>query len=380
MKTKSILFISNFLNMHQAPLIRYINKMNYAMTFLECGIMPDERKKMFYSNQFNDINIVKYFELNQTIEEFAGKFDTIIISEIRYLPNISLLSNTKVIFIYSEHIYKSKSVLKNFLRRLKYKFIFSKVKNQNKLFLLCSSSKAKNDYLSVSKIPAKNMFKWGYFPEIIQNQSIEARNVNQPISILWVGRLLKWKNPKHSIIFLNELIKNGIQANLTIIGEGAEESKLKLLCKRLHIDSNVVFKPFIPNNEIQNEMKKSNLFVFSSGKGEGWGAVLNEAMGNGCCCIANIDAGSTRFLMSNEKTGFTYKSLKDLKMLAKQLSFYSHSDILNILKQKGQKASNFIHSYWTPAKAATLLTDTIEKIEKNSLEFNDSEFVPMSNA
>ena len=46
-------------------------------------------------------------------------------------------------------------------------------------------------------------------------------------------------------------------------------------------------------------MEKSEIFLFTSDKGEGWGAVLNESMNSACAVVASHAIGSVPFLLKD---------------------------------------------------------------------------------
>ena len=63
-----------------------------------------------------------------------------------------------------------------------------------------------------------------------------------------------------------------------------------------------------PNDELIADMRKHNIFIFTSDRNEGWGAVANESMAAGCVLVASDDIGSTPYLIDAGKTGFSFRS------------------------------------------------------------------------
>ena len=60
--------------------------------------------------------------------------------------------------------------------------------------------------------------------------------------------------------------------------------------------------------EVRKHMEASEIYLFTSDKGEGWGVVLNEALNSACAVIASYSAGSTPFLMEDEANGLVYRN------------------------------------------------------------------------
>lgn len=64
----------------------------------------------------------------------------------------------------------------------------------------------------------------------------------------------------------------------------------------------------MPNDEILALMQKSHIFIFTSDRNEGWGAVLNEAMSNGCAVVASNMIGAAPYLIKQGENGYIFKS------------------------------------------------------------------------
>ena len=60
-------------------------------------------------------------------------------------------------------------------------------------------------------------------------------------------------------------------------------------------------------DEVRGHMEKSEIFFFTSDRGEGWGAVLNESMNSACAVVASHAIGSVPFLIDNGENGLIYK-------------------------------------------------------------------------
>lgn len=57
-------------------------------------------------------------------------------------------------------------------------------------------------------------------------------------------------------------------------------------------------------------MREHHLFLFTSDRNEGWGAVANEAMSNGCLLVASNHIGSIPFLVKDKENGLVFNSSK----------------------------------------------------------------------
>ena len=67
-------------------------------------------------------------------------------------------------------------------------------------------------------------------------------------------------------------------------------------------------------------MERAAIFLFTSDRQEGWGAVVNEAMNSGCAVIASDAAGSVPYLIRDGENGMVYHS-GDVEMLTEKIRY-----------------------------------------------------------
>lgn len=122
----------------------------------------------------------------------------------------------------------------------------------------------------------------------------------------------------------------------------------------------------MPNEEILKAMRKHDIFLFTSDKNEGWGAVANEAMSNGCVIVASDAIGSVPFLVRDGDNGCVFES-GNLDMLCEKVEW-----LLNNPMERSRMAINayrMMRDVWSPANAAKNFIKLIEDLqsEKASL-------------
>lgn len=118
-----------------------------------------------------------------------------------------------------------------------------------------------------------------------------------------VARLAKEKN----LEFLLESLwyykqRAGASFRLALIGDGPDRSKLLKRVKMLGMEEEILFVGQIPNEEIKNYCKASDLFLFAS-KSETQGIVLLEAMAAGTPVLA-LKATGTEDIVVNGENGY----------------------------------------------------------------------------
>ena len=102
------------------------------------------------------------------------------------------------------------------------------------------------------------------------------------------------------------LKKDGYDFTLNIIGTGDMEEEISNSIEALGLSDNVKMLGSMPTQEVRKYMEKSEIFLMTFDRREGWGAVLNESMNSGCAVVANSAIGSTPYLIKDGENGFLY--------------------------------------------------------------------------
>ena len=313
----SIVFVANFMNHHQLPFSLKMNELtegNYL--FVAMSPLPNEQRTLGYADMNDYEFVIKAYESNEQYELAKKKIvesDMVIFGSC---PNelISLRSDAdKPFIIYSERFFK-KGTYRRFIPITRKKIYnrLLKYESHNPL-VICSSAYLPYDL----KLLNANFttYKWGYFPAVKKYDDIQKIiESKQPISILWVARFIKWKHPEIPVKIAKRLKANGYNFELNMIGNGERLPKIEKLIERYDLADCVHLLGSMSPEEVRNNMEKSEIFLFTSDKNEGWGAVINEAMNSLCVVVANYEVGSIPFLIENGKNGVIYSNrcLSDL--------------------------------------------------------------------
>lgn len=349
-----VTMFSNFLNHHQSPFCDEMYKLlKENFTFVSTIKTPDSFIKIGYPDCSNYVyNLNSYLDDYHYQKALELGFDSDIVitgsAPEEFIKERIRLN--KPTFRYSERLLKegnwqlfSPRVLYGLLKvHTRYRF-----KN---IYMLCSSAYQANDMSKVFAYPDK-MFKWGYFTSV-KEMDIELLVSQKPvekINILWTARFIKWKHPELAVQLAYELKKKGYNFKLQMIGTGDLVDEVRKLIEVLDLDNYVTIIGNMPNSEVCQYMIKANIFLFTSDRNEGWGAVLNEAMSNGCAVVASDAIGAVPFLVENQINGMIYKSesLKSiLQQTEKLLVNKSFRDEL------GTNAYRTLKNVWSPQNAA----------------------------
>jgi glycosyltransferase involved in cell wall biosynthesis len=198
--------------------------------------------------------------------------------------------------------------------------------------------------------------------------------MNDIIEILWVGRLIKWKRPFDALYTVEYLLRRGLNVHLTMIGTGMLESDLKAYVINNDLKRHVDIMGAVDAKDVRRYMEKAAIYLMTSNKEEGWGAVVNEAMNSGCVVYAYYRVGSAPYLI---KHGINGKLYTQRTQLMRQLE--SDLNHKNILHSMGKQAYQTIFSTWNADVAAQKFVEISSKLinyEIPVLPFDG----PMSNA
>ncbi len=361
-----ITFISNYLNHHQLPFCLEMKKIkDVEFNFIATEKISEVRLKLGYEdmNSKYDFVIEAYKEdEKQKALNIAEDSDVVIIGSAPEIYIKERLKENKITFRYSERIFKKgKWQILNF-KLLASLYKHNTIYNRKNLYLLCASAYTAGDFSIVGAYKNK-AYKWGYFPEIKEydiNQLIKKKSTNKNVEILWVGRYLKWKNPEAIIKLAIKLKKNNERFKINMLGTGELEEKIKKLVKKNNLQSNINILGSMSTEQVRKYMEEANIFIFSSDRNEGWGAVLNEAMNSGCVVVANNEIGSVPFLLKDNENGFIYKNNNQNELYIKVKEAMNNQELSIKL---GKNAYETMINVWNAKTAANNLITLIEDIK-----------------
>jgi glycosyltransferase involved in cell wall biosynthesis len=132
--------------------------------------------------------------------------------------------------------------------------------------------------------------------------SIQIREV--PNQVLYVGRLVNYKNVDWLVKAFSEVVKEIPTAKLKIVGDGPERKNLVRIVNKLGLESHVIFTGVTSNyDDVACHFKESSIFVLPSTL-EGEGIVIKEAMAAQLPFIAmNVATSGVLSLLKNGENG-----------------------------------------------------------------------------
>lgn len=355
-----IVFVSNFLNHHQIPICKEYIELSDEFWFITTD---SNGSQGFQVN--TDAEYVLHYDIEQDKEKAVSKIMDADVAIMGACPNelIEMRSKSnKLTYIYSERLFK-KGTWRRFIPRTRRQINERFLKNKDKnVYILAASAYMPYD-LSLMKFPCKKILKWGYFPKKKEYINIDKLFENKKKnSILWVGRFLSWKHPEDAVKAIYLLRKNGFDVEMNMIGEGEFLNRISKMIKKLSLENCVFLHGAKDTASVRLFMEKSEIFLFTSDRYEGWGAVLNEAMNSGCAVVASDAIGSVPWLIEHQKNGMIYKSENVNDLYLKTRMLLENNDFK---KKMGYNAYITIRDQWNPKNAAERLLEMSTKLIKN---------------
>lgn len=347
-----IVHYSNFINHHMVWLADELYHLtNGRYSFVCTENIPESYTKTGYPNYFERPYVIRCFEEEGYKEatSLALTADVAIFNGNKELDPFRMprLERDLLSFESGERWLK-KGILNVLSPRLLhsqflYHTMFRKCKNY---YALTTSAFGAHDYQMLHSFKGR-CFKWGYFTNVepfdVSNKEFLGTR------IMWVSRFIDWKHPELPIKLAKMLKEKGVSFTIDMFGGGVLHENMQQLSKGYNVDDCVFFRGNLPNSQIIDEMRNHDIVLATSDQNEGWGAVVNEAMSNGCVLVGSNLTGSVPFLVKHEDNGLIFKSNDILSLLDCVISVIGNPAKCKAL---ASKAYNTMRDVWSPNNAA----------------------------
>ncbi|NDV57789.1 glycosyltransferase family 4 protein [Bacteroides sp. 519] len=356
-----IVFFSNFLNHHQVAVADELYKLTEGKyRFIETMPIPEALKKSGYPDFSFKPYIIKAYKNGyeyQLAEKLARESNVAIFGWIGLEHFEKIRARTKKIAFQCNERWLKRGLI-NFLSPNFQKWLWNYYLNlrNSPFYMLCASAYASSDLHSFAAYNNR-CYKWGYFlqTEDIDIQKILLNKQKQPFSIIWVGRFLNWKHPEIPIKMSKILHNKGYEFTLNMYGSGKLLKKTKHMINKEGLSNIISLRGNLPNKDLLLEMQEHHILLVTSDRNEGWGAVINEAMNNGCTVVGAKAIGSIPYLIKDKKNGCIFRDMQSLIHSVEYL--INHRELC---EEYARKAYSTIRDFWGPQVAANNFLKLIE--------------------
>ena len=358
-----IVFASNYYNHHQSPFSEAMYSLigdGYA--FIETMPIEQERLNMGWGESKYPPFVMRSYISDEAYKDcirIINEADIVITGSAPEAMIKDRVKAGKIVFRYSERPLKTKVSL------IRYGKMLIRLHQYNpplsKTYMLCASAYTAADFRKFGCF-RNRCYKWGYFPAAEHYDNIdELIAKKKKNSVLWAGRFLDWKHPDAAIEIADRLKRDGYDFEMQIIGTGEMEEALKQMIRDKNLSDRVKMLGSMKPSQVRSCMEQSEIFLFTSDRYEGWGAVLNESMNSGCAVVASHEIGSAPFLIQDDVNGLIYRDgdIDDLYQKTKRLIDHSEER-----RSISKKAYETITNEWNAETAAKRLLNMAEHIVK----------------
>lgn len=345
-----LVFVTNFINHHQVPLAdefyhhlgdnyKFITTVDIPESFKKAGYPEYQKKEYLFNAYTSKDNEEKAIQL-------INEADVVITGAApeRYVRQ--RLKKNDLTFMYNERWLKTKWRIIDYPRK-KHQHRFNKNSN---LYYLAASAFVPND-MKILNAYHNKIFKWGYFTKVkeLEIERVLKSKREEKLKLIWCARFINWKHPEMIPTLAKYLKEKGCNFEIDMVGSGVLLQKIEKMVQQYNLEGYVNIIGNKPNSEVLQMMRESHIFIFTSDRGEGWGAVLNEAMSNGCAVVASHEIGAVPFLLKDKENGMVFKSQNN-DSLAEKVEYL----ILNEEKRERMaiEAYKTIKDVWSPGNAA----------------------------
>ena len=361
-----ITFFSNFFNDHQLALCEaFYRQTGREFRFVETQPISEERLKLGFEDKSGQYPFI--VKTHRSAEEKAEAMrlglesDVVIIGDAPDCYIEERLKENKLTFRYWERFFKQGRWRILDPRVFRARYLQDMRYRKKNLRMLCASAYTAPDCRFIRSYPNKT-YRWGYFLPIKQYDSIdrliESKKTN---TILWVSRFIKLKHPEAPLSVAKRLRDEGYEFQMDFIGRGELEGAIRSFIEKNDLSDRVHLLGTMPPEEVRRHMEESQIFLFTSDRNEGWGAVLNESMNSGCAVVASRAIGSVPYLIRDGENGMTYKSGDHNDLYQKVKYLLDHPEQR---ENMGKEAYRTLTEVWNADVAVARFLELVEAIKQ----------------
>lgn len=307
-----VTFVSNYINHHQIPLSNVLYEhLGDNYTFIQTEPMEEERIRLGWNPEDVPPYVRYAYEEREACEQLILDSDVVIWGGLEDETMLQpRLQAGKPILRYSERLYKTGQWKAVSPRGLRKKYLDHTRYRKAPVYLLCAGAYVASDFHIVRAYPGK-MLKWGYFPECKEHEIVklweEKEYTEEKKEILWAARFIDWKHPELVVELAEELVKSREDFHITMLGGGELQPAIESLIQEKKLEAFITLAGTQTPSGVRELMEKTPIFLMTSDRQEGWGAVMNEAMNSGCAVIANRMVGAGPYLIEHGRNGYLYR-------------------------------------------------------------------------
>lgn len=171
---------------------------------------------------------------------------------------------------------------------------------------------------------------------------------NDVIKLITVGRLDNIKGHQYCIEVIYSLLKQGVKAKLTIIGEGEERARLETIINKYKLNKSINLLGSKNSGEVREALWKHDVYLLlaapvENDRRETQGLATLEAQACGLPAIV-FDSGGVKYTVKDKVSGFVYEEY-DVEAVAEKVKYLSKNR--ENLNSMGENAVKFVNDKYS---------------------------------
>ena len=222
--------------------------------------------------------------------------------------------------------------------------------------IICVSNFDKKIAIKNNIAPTNKLITIHNGVKVREDVDLSKKEINYPLKIVFIGRLVKQKDPMLLLKAYNQLkqeLKD--KSEVLIIGEGEKRKNLEVFIRTNNLNEKVKLLGVLPREKVLAILKESNIFVLTS-NWEGFPRSILEAMSYGLPIIASNVGGVQESV--SEECGFV---VEKGNLEAVKLSLEKLIQDLELVRRMGKSSQERLKDYFSLAK---MLKET-EEVYRN---------------
>ncbi|MFT6407236.1 MAG: glycosyltransferase involved in cell wall biosynthesis [Arenicella sp.] len=340
-----VLFLTNQASYHQMhfarAMVAELGETNFRIVFQKPTSAA--RVEMGWKDDYRESYILRLWQSEAEVAAWIESADVVIQGRfpIKYIRR--RIKSGKLTFACQERLWKKRPTFARKLSRLGHFYKNYISVNKPNYHFLAIGSYAAQDLNQLGFFNGRS-WQFGYF---IDAPEYQARPERESVELLWCARLSAVKQPSMALDILSGLQQRGINAKLTMVGDGVLRGALDAEIEARDIGRSVRLTGWQSQDEVRAHMGQADLFLMTSDHGEGWGLVVNEALSYGCGVVASQELGSAVWLVEPGVSGVLY-SEQTLNAKLDDLAFLGRKGLLEM----GKAGNLRMRDIWSSKVAA----------------------------
>ncbi|MFP4694334.1 MAG: glycosyltransferase family 4 protein, partial [Halothece sp.] len=206
------------------------------------------------------------------------------------------------------------------------------------------------------RFPNKPVFNIPYYCDLTKFRQEIPQRPRTPPTILFCGQMIPRKGVDLLLQAFEQLLDIGCEANLLLVGREAELPQMLETLKD-KTRQNINYAGFQAPENLPHFFQQADLFVLPS-RYDGWGVVVNQAVGAGLPVICSDTVGAAKDLVEVNRNGLIVPA-GDVQALTDALVYYlKHPEQIEMASEASQEKAK----QWSPEVGAQKWVNAIETV------------------